>query len=134
MGTMSHGKTYSVLLVDDDTFLLDMYSLKFKQAGHSVEVARGGEEALAKLREKKMFDVMLFDIIMPSIDGFALLEGVRKEALGPGMLKVALSNQGAEADIAKAKSLGADGYIIKASAIPSEVLAQTTALLDARAH
>ncbi len=131
---MSHGKTYSVLLVDDDTFLLDMYSLKFKQAGHSVDVARGGEEALAKLREKKRFDVMLFDIIMPSIDGFALLEGVRKEALAPGMLKVALSNQGAETDIAKAKSLGADGYIIKASAIPSEVLAQTTALLDAHAQ
>jgi CheY-like chemotaxis protein len=125
--------SYRIYLVDDDRFLLDMYALKFKAAGHEAVAHAGGEELLKTLREKPAPDAILLDIIMPGMDGFQVLEAIRKEKLVPPTTKViVLSNQGQDSDIEKAKSLGAAGYIVKASAIPSEVLTQTINLIEGK--
>jgi DNA-binding response OmpR family regulator len=63
---------------------------------------------------------------MPEMDGFALLQTIRDEKLAVGAKLVALTNQSDEAEQNKAKELGADRYIIKASMIPSEVVAAIT--------
>lgn len=124
---------YHVYLVDDDRFLLDLYSVKFKNAGHEVSVFGGGEELLAALRKEgaNAPDVILLDVIMPGVTGFETLETIRKEGLAKGSKIIFLSNQGQESDIEKAKQLSADGYIIKASAIPSEVFAETIRIIEA---
>lgn len=118
---------YRVYLVDDDRFLLDLYAVKFKNAGHDASVFSGGEELLAALRKKGAAapDAILLDLIMPGMGGFEVLEAIRKENLAKGTKIIILSNQGQDSDIEKAKQLSVDGYIIKASAIPSEVLAET---------
>jgi len=122
---------YRIYMVDDDRFLLDLYAVKFKNAGHEVSVFSGGEELLATLRKKEAEpDAILLDLIMPGIDGFAVLEAIRKEQLVPKARLIILSNQGQESDLEKAKSLGAVNYIIKASAIPSEVLSQAIATIE----
>jgi DNA-binding NarL/FixJ family response regulator len=65
------------------------------------------------------------------MNGFEILETVRKEKLGDKTMKVIiLSNQGQDSDIEKARELGANGYIIKASAIPSEVLSETLSIIE----
>ena len=74
--------------------------------------------------------MILLDIIMPGISGFDFLETVRKESLAPDATVIVLSNQGQEEDIKKAMDLGASGYIVKASAIPSEVLDKTLDFAD----
>jgi DNA-binding response OmpR family regulator len=118
-------------MIDDDKFLLDLYSMKFKNAGHDVSTFSGGEEVLKELRKgDEAPDAILLDVIMPSMDGLTLLATIRKEKLAPTSKIIMLSNQGSESDIEKAKELGAHGYIVKASAIPSEVLAQTVAMLE----
>lgn len=123
--------THKIYLVDDDRFLLDMYAVKFKNAGHEVSVFQGGEEVLAKLKSDPAPDALLLDVIMPGMTGFEILEAVRKEKLGEGTMKVIiLSNQGQDSDIEKARELGANGYIIKASAIPSEVLSETISIIE----
>lgn len=124
--------TYRLYLVDDDRFLLDMYAVKFKAAGHEVTAFQNGEEALAALRDKPAPDALLLDIVMPGIDGFEILETIRKENLAPTTKVIVLSNQGQESDIDRAKKLGAAGYIIKASAIPSEVFAETVKIIEAK--
>ena len=58
---------------------------------------------------------------------------IRKEDLAKGAKIIFLSNQGQDSDIEKAKQLAADGYIIKASAIPSEVFAETMRIIEAGA-
>lgn len=123
---------YRVFLVDDDRFLLDLYAVKFRNAGHEVEVFGGGEELLAALRKTDTLapDAILLDIIMPGVGGFEALETIRKENLVKGTKILILSNQGQDSDIEKAKQLAADGYIIKASAIPSEVLAETLRTIE----
>ncbi len=114
---------FSVLLVDDDSFLIDMYSLKFSHAGHAVATAQSAMEALEKLRNGLTPDAVVFDLVMPEIDGFGLLEAIQNEGLAKGAALIVLSNQGEKEDIERARTLGAVGHIIKANAIPSEVLA-----------
>ncbi len=123
---------YRVYLVDDDRFLLDLYAVKFKNAGHDVTAFGSGEDLLAALRKKEASpDAILLDLIMPGVGGFEALEAIRKENLAQGAKIIILSNQGQDSDIEKAKQLKADGYIIKASAIPSEVFAETLRTIEA---
>jgi len=124
---------YRVYLVDDDRFLLDLYAVKFKNAGHDIEVFGSGEDLVAALKKADMKapDAILLDIIMPGMGGFGALETIRKEQLAKGTKIVVLSNQGQDSDIEKAKQFAVDGYIIKASAIPSEVFAETLRIIEA---
>ncbi len=126
---------YHVYLVDDDRFLLDLYAVKFKNAGHDVTVFGGGEELLAALRKEGVVipDAILLDVIMPGMTGFETLEAIRKENLAQGAKVIFLSNQGQDSDVETAKKLSADGYIIKASAIPSEVFAETIRIIEGAA-
>lgn len=122
--------TYRLYLVDDDRFLLDMYAVKFKAAGHEVTAFSSGEDVLKALREQPVPNAVLLDIVMPGLDGFQVLETIKKEGLAKGAKVIVLTNQGQESDIARAKELGANGYIIKASAIPSEVFSETIAIIE----
>lgn len=117
-----------LLLVDDDIFLLDMYAMKFKQCGADVDAMSDPVAALEKLRSGYAPSIILVDIIMPQMSGFVFLEAVQKEGLAPGAKIIILSNQGEKEDTDKATALGAIGYIIKASAIPSEVCERAFAL------
>lgn len=112
----------ALVLVDDDKFLLDMYSMKFQQAGYRVQTCLSVKDALTALRGGFPADAVVFDLVMPEMDGFALLSAVRSEKLAQGAKLIALTNQSDEAEKQKAAELGADRYIIKASMIPSEVV------------
>jgi len=121
---------YRIYLVDDDRFLLDMYAMKFKAAGHDVTAFQQGMAALDALRKDPPPDAILLDVVMPEIDGFGVLETIRKENLGGSMKIIMLTNQGQPADIERATKFKVDGYIIKASAIPSEVFSETIRIIE----
>ena len=124
---------YRIYLVDDDRFLLDMYAVKFRNAGHEVTAFQSGDDALTALRENPAPDAMLLDVVMPSMTGFEMLETIRRENLAPTTKFIVLSNQGQDTDLDKAKELKAAGYIIKASAIPSEVFSETVSIIEKKA-
>lgn len=117
-----------LLLIDDDVFLRDMYALKFKEEGHEVEVAEGAAEGLGKISRSLDFDVVLLDMIMPTITGVELIKKIRAEFPTFKAKCVVLSNQGQPEDIEEAKKAGAAGYIIKAEEVPSEVVKKVTAI------
>lgn len=124
---------YRIYLTDDDRFLVDLYAVKFKNAGNEVATFGGGEELLAKLRSGgTMPDAILLDVVMPGMDGFTTLETLRKENLAPSAKIIMLTNQGQDSDIERARSLGADSYIVKASAIPSEVMSETLRTIEGK--
>jgi CheY-like chemotaxis protein len=125
--------TYKILIVDDDEFLLDIYSTKFSEQGHTTFSAKGAQEALDVLAQHNDIDVIILDIVMPEMDGLTLLQKIRKENLATNNPVIAvLSNQGQASDIEKAKEYGIDGYIVKASSIPSEVLASVLEMAKKR--
>ncbi len=125
-------KSRSIFLVDDDKFLLDMYSLKFKAGGSVVEACPDPKEALEKLRKGAAPDIILLDVVMPALTGFEFLETMKKEGIAPNAAVIMLTNQGAQEDIDKAMQLGAAGYIVKASSIPSEVVEKALSIADAK--
>jgi two-component system phosphate regulon response regulator PhoB len=111
-----------VMFVDDDRFLLDMYTLKFSKAGYDVKAIDSTEAALKLITAGYQPDMMLVDLVIPGMDGLQFVERVKKEKLLPTTTILMLTNQGSSEDIARAKSLNVDGYIVKATTIPSEVL------------
>lgn len=128
---MANTRTYKMLLVDDDKFLLEMYANKFTKSGVEVEIAMNGQEALDKLKDgEKKFDVLILDIVMPGMDGLELLHNIRKENLAKDSVIVMLSNQNNPQDIEKAKLLKVNGYIVKATMIPSEVVTEVFKVIE----
>jgi CheY-like chemotaxis protein len=125
-------KKKKVLIVDDDPFLLGMYSLKFQNSGFEVESSTNARDALEKLKSDVHYDAVIFDIVMPAMDGFQFMEEVNKNNLLEKSCFIALTNQSQPSDIEKGKKLGAAGYIIKASTIPSEVVKEVEAILNNR--
>lgn len=113
-----------LLLVDDDRFLIEMYSHKFWEEGYEVATAKSVQDALDVLKSAKSFDIILADLVMPVADGFELLEKIKEEKLAEDAALIVLSNQSRPQDVERAESLGVDGYIVKANNTPSEVALQ----------
>jgi CheY-like chemotaxis protein len=121
---------HTLLIVEDDTFLLDIYSKRFSDAGFAVSTAESGKDALEKIRAGLTADVLLLDVVMPSMDGFELVEALAAEKLLPNAKKIFLTNLSREEDMQRGKALGAVGYIIKASSMPSEVVEEVKKILS----
>jgi two-component system phosphate regulon response regulator PhoB len=113
-----------ILLVDDDSFLLDMYAMKFSKSGYEVQTADSTESGLKVIRDGYIPDIMLVDIVMPGADGLEMVSTVRAEKLAPAAVIIMLTNQGSSDDVARSRKLNVDGYIVKATTIPSEVLSE----------
>jgi CheY-like chemotaxis protein len=118
-----------LLLVDDDAFLRDMYAIKFSESSYDVHIAQTANQALTQISQTPDFDVILLDMIMPGMTGVELIQEIHTTFPDMKACCIVLSNQGQESDIAAAKSAGAAGYIIKAEAIPSDVVLQVNELL-----
>lgn len=111
-----------ILLVDDDSFLRDLYATKFKESGHEVDTAKNGEEGLEKIKDNN-YDAVLLDMVMPGIDGLEFLESAVQAKNAEAQTKfIVLTNQSEDSDKAAAEKSGAHGYIVKAESIPSDVV------------
>jgi CheY-like chemotaxis protein len=121
-----------VLLIDDDRFLLDMYAIKFSKAGYEVKTADSTAAALKIVKDGNAPDIILCDIVMPGMDGLEFVAELRKEGLASQAIVIMLTNQGSSDDIARAKKLNVDGYIVKATTIPSEVLTEVEKIVASK--
>lgn len=121
-----------VLLVDDDRFLLDMYSVKFSKEGFGVQACLSVDEALDALRGEYAPDAIVFDLMMPKKNGRELVKQVHEECLAPGAALIALTNQSGDDDRQETEKLGIDRYLIKATMIPSEVVNTVREVISAR--
>src|SRR3989344_570568 len=117
-----------VLIIDDDDFLLDIYSTKFRESGFEVEISKEGKDVELKAKEFKP-DLILLDLVMPGIDGFEILKILKKNDVAPKAKISILSNLDQKEDVDKGLGLGADDYIIKADFTPSEVVERAKKLL-----
>lgn len=122
---MDPNRKIKIMMVDDDKFLLDMYSRKFAQKNYEPFLVTSPEVAIEKLKNKDFEpEIFLFDIIMPKMDGLEMFKIIKSENLFSNIIcvNIILSNQGQPNDLEVAKELGVDGYIIKALYTPSEVV------------
>ncbi|PIS42287.1 MAG: response regulator [Candidatus Kerfeldbacteria bacterium CG08_land_8_20_14_0_20_40_16] len=117
-----------ILLIEDDKMLLEMYSSKFNREGYDIITAENGSDGLKMAKENKP-DLILLDIILPKLDGFATLKEIRSDASIKDTPVILLTNLGQDQDIQKGKALGADDYFVKANHTPSEVVEKVRELL-----
>jgi CheY-like chemotaxis protein len=101
-----------IIVIDDDPFFRNFYSTKLKELGYTTEVAIDGEDAMAKIKTF-LPDLILLDIIMPKKDGFTVLSELSSDLNLKNIPVIVFSTLGQEADVTKAKSLGARDYINK---------------------
>lgn len=119
-----------ILLVDDDNFLRDMYTTKFVDHGHEVDVSDGSASVLSKLQQGLKYDLAILDMVMPGTSGVELLTMIRAQFPEHISFFIFLSNQGQEEDIREATEAGAVGYIVKAESIPSEVVSKVEDIMN----
>lgn len=120
------GKT--VLIIEDDPFLLSMYVTKLEMAEYTVLQATDGKEGLDKVRSEKP-DLVLLDVLLPEMDGFEVLEAIHQDTELNQIPVILLTNLGQKEDIDRGLELGAVDYLIKAHFTPQEVMKKIEAAL-----
>ena len=118
-----------VLLIEDDNFLGNIYKTKFEMEKFKVIVATDGLEGLEMVKKKKP-DIILLDILMPKMDGFEVLDRLKKDKNLVNIPVILLTNLGQKDDVEKGLKLGAVDYLIKAHYKPSETVAKIKSVLQ----
>jgi DNA-binding response OmpR family regulator len=111
----------SILLIEDDLFIKQMYVNKIEELGVKVFASDSLEESMLILKQNKI-DLILLDLVLPKISGFDILKSLKKEDKFKDISVVVLSNLSSQADINQAFELGAIDYMVKSNYTPSEVL------------
>ena len=110
-----------ILIVEDDKFLRELIARKLTDEAFDIVEAVDGEEGIKKIKETKP-DLILLDLILPSIDGFEVLSRVKEDASLASIPIIILSNLGQKEEVEKGLKLGAVDYLIKAHFTPGEII------------
>ena len=119
-----------VLWVEDDKFLSMILVKKFQTSGHILLKASDGPEAL-KILETETPDVIVLDIMLPGMDGFEILQKIKMNEKLRTIPIIMLSNLSKPSDIEKAKTLGAQKFLVKAAVSLDEIVREVEALAKA---
>ena len=109
-----------ILIVDDEPNIVMTLEYTFKKSNYEVFIARDGQEALDILKTNYP-NIIILDIMMPMVDGFATLEQIRKDDNLQHTKVMFLSAKNKESDIEKGLALGADAYMTKPFSIKKVV-------------
>ena len=118
-----------ILLVEDDSFIIDIYITKLKEVGFSVQSAVNGEDAIVKIKQSRP-DLVLLDIVLPQVTGFEFLQEIKSMPELKNVPVIVLSNLGQKKEVEKGLSLGAAKYLIKAHYTPTEVVEEIRTVLN----
>ena len=102
----------SILIVDDEAYIVTSLEYVMKNAGFEVGVAYDGEEALVKVAEM-VPDLVILDVMMPKLDGFQVCEKIRANPLWNSVRIIMLTAKGRDSERTKGLNLGADDYLTK---------------------
>ena len=113
-----------VLLVEDDASIREITTLGLEQAGFRVTASGDGREGLLQFRQEA-FDLVVLDVMLPTLDGFEVCREIRKESQTPIVMLTARADLH---DVIVGLELGADDYVTKPFELP-ELVARIKAVL-----
>ena len=119
-----------ILLIEDDPVVRTVYQRFLQSHGFTVEVAVDGEEGLAKLATARP-DAVLLDVMMPKLNGIAVLQVMRVQETFRSVPVIVLTNAAIPVFIEQAREAGADHVFDKSKDSPVAVLGMLQRLLDA---
>ncbi len=110
-----------ILLVEDDEALASVYVSRMQAEGFDVKRVPNGEDALATALEYKP-DLILLDAMMPKVSGFDVLDILRNTPETTNIRIIMLTALSQESDLARAKQLGVDEYLVKSQVVIADVV------------
>ncbi|MFZ2970287.1 MAG: response regulator [Minisyncoccia bacterium] len=119
----------TILIVEDDRYLLKAYVIKTEKAGFDVLTATNGREGLEIAKEKKP-DLIILDLLLPGVDGFEFLKIIKKDEELKNIPVITISVLGQKIDQERALSLGAEAYFIKTDFKLEEIIEKIKEYLD----
>lgn len=121
-------KQPTILLIEDDVFMVELLAHEFQRAQMNLIVAPTGADGVEKFKSEKP-DLILLDILLPDFNGFEALRRIRREPGGPEVKVIVLSNIGEANDREEAKRLGVTDYMIKADSSLPEIAKRVETVL-----
>lgn len=126
--------TSHILLIEDDPMLTELYQTKLEMEGFKVSVSTDGEDGLAQIKKNKP-DLVLLDIMLPKMNGFAVLKAIKQSPTLRQIPVIVLTNLGgekADSDKNLALSLGAKDFLVKTFHLPDDIVGKIKSVLEAR--
>jgi DNA-binding response OmpR family regulator len=111
---------HKIAIIEDDQAISQMYRFKFEAEGYTVETAENGKLGL-QLVESMKPDIILLDLMMPEMNGDAMLEELRQKPWGKTIKVIILTNMGEQEVPARVRELGVKVVILKADMTPRQV-------------
>lgn len=121
-------RSKTILVVEDEEYLRDLYVQILEQEEYNVDVAVNGEEAYQQMSQKD-YDLVILDVILPKMDGLQVVDKLKKDGRNVNKNVVLLSNLGQELVVAKAIDLGVRGYMVKSDYTPEELVKEVNGYL-----
>ena len=114
----------SILLVEDDPMISEIYQRKLSQSGYEVTLAFDGRDAVNKI-QAQVYDLVLLDLVLPALDGISVLKEISREGKQkPRSPIVVFSNLNDGENQETAFRYGAQGFIAKSQFNPSELIGE----------
>ncbi|MCD4694163.1 response regulator [bacterium] len=120
-------KEKKILIVEDERPMAKALELKLNKSGFLAKAVGNGQEAVNLLKKEK-FDLVITDLVMPKMDGFGLLEYIKKNKI---KIKVIVaSNLSQDDDVVRAKKLGASDFLVKSNIPITKVVERVKNILE----
>lgn len=117
-----------ILIVEDEESIRDLYKRQVELAGFQTDSVASGKEALAALTQNH-YDLILLDIMLPDVNGLQILKEVKGNDKTKSTSVLMLTNLGQDITIKEGFNLGAEGYLIKASYTPDQIIQEINNIL-----
>jgi DNA-binding response OmpR family regulator len=119
----------TILIIEDEDEIRSLYVEVLKDAGYEVLEAKDGRKGYDKVVSEK-WDLLLLDIMLPSMDGVQILKEMSLADVGEGRPVILLTNLGSENVIKDCFNYGADGYLIKSEITPDRIVTEVDTFLN----
>ncbi len=129
---MTDNQQKSILIVEDDLFIREIYEYTLKKQGYNILSAEDGEEGLIQSQKKP--DLILLDIMMPKLNGIEVLKRLKADENTKNIPVVRITNLGDKNVIEQAFSIGAQGYLLKVRFDPKTIPAEIKKFIDDPAY
>jgi len=116
-------KKATILLIEDEPVLCDMYKMKFDVSGLKLLIAYGGYDGLATAKKEKP-DLILLDIKMDDLDGFEVLKRLKTNPKMRQIPVFLLTNMGEKGNLEEGLKPGAEAYIMKSKTVPTDIVSR----------
>lgn len=118
-----------ILVVEDDIYLLKLYQEVFTKDGFEVKTAEDGQQAM-QIANEFLPEVILLDLMLPYVDGFAVLEAIKADPKTKDTMVIIATNLDSEKQREKAKSLGAATFLVKSGDTPGKIVEEVRKILS----